>query len=229
MLMVVAIITVLVALLFPALKRLQAVRNETACVGNLRQLGVGNALYAADSGNGEWAYYQAMNITSGNQGTWSSTVIWDNQWAKNWNGIGKTYPYIKDKSVYFCPVHRARKPNSLTLDWDNPSQNISGSYVARGYNQTWNVTTGNTENKIGKKLHQVGARAIASCFFMRVPGNPNYPLSWHDERWPVLYGDGSVRKVADPPPTLPTPAEDQNVWGTTSLQWRFWDYFDTHR
>lgn len=224
LLVVVVIIAVLAALVYPVYRLAVVSGKRTACVANLRQIGTGIGLYAADTGNGEWTYYEALNITGPNRGTWSSAIVWNNDYNA-FNGVGKVYPYLKDKKVFVCPNNLQAKKGILELqEWEGASQNIFASYVARGFSQTYKSTTGDPNNAIGKKMFHVTDRAIVSCFFMQSPGNPNYPLSWHELSWPVLFGDGSVIIAEGYPPTI---SPTTNVWGVTASQWRFWDYFDT--
>ncbi len=230
LLVVIGVIVILAAIAFPVLNKAQAMKNEAICINNLRQIGLGISLYAGDVGKGEWGYYEALNITNGStRGSWSSVNIWDTNYRR-WNGTGKAYPYLKSRKVYICPNNQKQKSAILQLPtWEDAPVNLNASYVARGYDQSWISSTGETGNALGRRLGQVARRAVASCFFMNSPGNPNIPISWHDERWPVLYGDGSVKVIAGLPPKILLPAQNQNIWGTTSLQWRFWDHFDAER
>ena len=93
LLVVVAVILVLVALLLPALHRAKAHGQATACMNNLRQLGMASMAYSADAGRFpsilEWLYDRPDE----DEGDLSS---------------GKLYPYLKSKTVYLCPT-QARK------------------------------------------------------------------------------------------------------------------------
>lgn len=226
---VITLVLLLAGLLFPVIRKMSEAAKRAGCVSNLRQLGVGAALYAADAGNGEWPYYEALNIPGNDRGGWSSPIIWYNDY-KSLAGIGKVYPYVKDKKVFICPKNlpfQQRQSYFKIPDWSNASQNVWGSYVVRGYGQTYN-STGTPPNRVGKKMFEVSRRAIASCFFMQQPNNPNQPLSWHDLSWPVLFGDGSIQVIQGLPPDVED-SSSTDVWGVTSKQWKFWDHFDAHR
>ncbi len=225
-------VIILLAISFPAFKRMQDARDLANCVSRLRQLGVGMTLYAGESGKGEWAYHQALNIKNGTQGSWSGTALWQPE-HQQLNGWGKTYPYLENGDTYICPATRLEvRPVQKVRTIIGHKATVWGDYVARGYDQSRLSTTEVKGEALGRRLAQVSSRAVGSCFFLCSPNNAyphRYPFTLHHRQWPVLYGDGSISVVKGAPPLLPTPGEKQNIWGTTSLQTIFWDHFDTAR
>jgi type II secretory pathway pseudopilin PulG len=85
LLIVIAVITILISLLLPALKNAKGVAQKTNCLNNIRQLGLSLISYAND--------YNGMTPP-----TWSSTgatEIWYTCLIEN--------EYVKDKTLLLCP------------------------------------------------------------------------------------------------------------------------------
>ena len=88
LLVVIAIIAILAAILFPVFARAREQARKTSCASNLRQLGLGFAMYVQDYDermpqvwNGQW------NVNAGQQLNWGPAI----------------YPYTKNKQIYVCP------------------------------------------------------------------------------------------------------------------------------
>jgi len=105
LLVVIAIIAILAAILFPVFARAREQARKTSCASNLRQLGLGFAMYTQDYDerfpgiwSGEW------NLNAGNQ--------------RQLNWAVEIFPYIKNKQVYVCP---------------SDSSNHGSSYLGNNY------------------------------------------------------------------------------------------------
>lgn len=109
LLIVVAIIGILAALLFPVFARARESARRTSCLSNLKQLGLGFHQYTQDydeklpnvtgSGAGEgegvvggWVYYTNYQ----NDVTTASYTNFD-------VSQGSLYPYVKSRQIYICP------------------------------------------------------------------------------------------------------------------------------
>ncbi|MDX9980385.1 MAG: prepilin-type N-terminal cleavage/methylation domain-containing protein [Lentisphaeria bacterium] len=103
LLVVIAIIAILASMLLPALSKAREKARSIACAGNLKQLGLGNLMYAGDN-NG-----MLPGISHG--GT-SDTVLvpqdpdfayhpTNHVWYRSWPVY--TYPYVNSSEVYACP------------------------------------------------------------------------------------------------------------------------------
>jgi len=113
-LIVLAIITLLAALLFPVFGRVRDAGRRTSCASNLRQLGMALSQYAQDNRS----FYPALNSNSHSTGCapWADAV----------------FPYVKSEQVFECPsfpqgVYKTGCPPD---DFSDPNNKISfdGSY-----------------------------------------------------------------------------------------------------
>jgi len=83
LLVVIAIIAILAAILFPVFAKVREKARQTACLSNLKQIGLGVAQYEEDY---DEQTPNGINNYGGGQG-----------WA------GQIYPYVKSNAVYVCP------------------------------------------------------------------------------------------------------------------------------
>ena len=93
LLVVIAIIALLAAILFPAFSRARENARRSACQSNLKQLGIGIAMYAQDY-DGTMVYGNGFH---GYAGVAEGTASRGQGWA------GPMYSYIKNAQVFTCP------------------------------------------------------------------------------------------------------------------------------
>jgi prepilin-type N-terminal cleavage/methylation domain-containing protein/prepilin-type processing-associated H-X9-DG protein len=82
LLVVIAIIAILAAILFPVFARAREKARQTSCLSNLKQLGLGEMMYAQD-------YDEKYNFAY----TINPTVTWPNL----------LMPYVKNADLFTCP------------------------------------------------------------------------------------------------------------------------------
>lgn len=217
LLLAVSIIAVLAVLAFQVAKAAHEKASFTICTSNLRQIGAGLAMYAADN-NGDLPYSPKMPQYE----DWSSCLIYD-QDIQDWRYFGRLYPYLRSKSIFYCKQVTIFNDHQ-TVNFDpHPPQSIWGSYCMRGYNQSF-VVPGTI------KLRDWNSRAIGSCFMLYSPAfaeSQNAQVCYHNDKYPVLFGEGAVLVASRP--SFIKPEDKPPIWESPSLQFQIWDQFDKLR
>lgn len=125
LLVVIGIIAVLAALLFPVFKGVRQRAQATTCANNLNQLGLAFRQYLQDNGNrypgagqyqkwgngGHWvaADTNGANATGKNGVDWSAMTDISDPNGQPYTGAeakpekGGLFPYVKNKALYVCP------------------------------------------------------------------------------------------------------------------------------
>lgn len=95
LLVVISVIALLIALLLPALSKAREESRATACASNLRQIGLGHAMYQGD--NDDWT----LALSSGTFYYWYEVLRKD---------------YVKSDDVFLCPsdIHGRFNDESVT-------------------------------------------------------------------------------------------------------------------
>ena len=94
LLVVIAIIAILAAILFPVFSRAREKARETACLSNLKQLGLANHMYAQD--------YDEQFVIEDTVG---------NPQLRLTRGLT---PYVKNRQIFYCPSARALESYAQT-------------------------------------------------------------------------------------------------------------------
>lgn len=212
LLVVIAIIAILAAILFPVFAQARAKARQTACLSNMKQIGMGINMYVQDYDE----VYPANNWTYD-----------PNNWCADQGGwMQEIQPYIKNSQVYVCPDARKSNPATDFCTIPGPNGSAAGTITVPWFHYGANefvvssVTPG--INYLSWKgninMAAVGRPAelplVADCMFITFPDaarimNANYPgtpwwdypgtpdptMARHSGGSTITYGDGHAKWV----------------------------------
>ncbi len=105
LLVVIAIIAILAAILFPVFAQAREKAKQSACLSNMKQIGLAMKLYADDCDGSCVSVYD-----------WSQDVTGDGK-IDNVSWGNKILPYTKSRSIFVCPSVRDRSKTQWIVDW----------------------------------------------------------------------------------------------------------------
>ncbi len=126
LLVVIAIIAILAAILFPVFAQAKAAAKKTACLSNMKQIGLGVQLYLGDYDDRMYFRSGSANSRSGNIPTTN-----ENRW---WNLL---MPYLKTSALFRCPSDDVPTPSKDV----NGGTSIMRSYISIFPAESLNATS----------------------------------------------------------------------------------------
>ncbi|MBM3833726.1 MAG: type II secretion system protein [Verrucomicrobia bacterium] len=127
LLVCIAIISVLVGLLLPALAHAKGSARRSSCLSNLRQLGIATTMYLADNRDlMPWVADEDLQLTPP-----------VNTSGKRYNSMGSFLPlldpHLGSAQVWVCPSTPLQRSNSWLMRFASPWREIGEDYPARGW------------------------------------------------------------------------------------------------
>lgn len=213
LLIVIAIIAILAAILFPVFARSRENAKRMSCMSNMKQIGIGILQYVQDYDERfpMTAWKNANNIPTTRKGGDATVpaemfdVAPDGNGPKNYSTwMDYTFPYVKNLQVYVCPSRPMPwTDGAMVSSWNGAyGNNYSGyffpHYAYNAYISGWD--TGNAQTAV--KLSDIN-------------GPSGKFLITHNVAWPYLYSAvDDWGNSATPDMTLPAYKIDRNnqVW-----------------
>ena len=137
LLVAMSVIAVLISLMIPTLAAVRETTRKVVCSSNIRQLGLGMAMFADDE-KGMLPYSRNYNKSLTDASfqpvdlmktriTWGAT--------REWDGLGLLFDrgYCRAQGVYYCPsCPTENRLENFTGGWMNGSQEVVINYQYRG-------------------------------------------------------------------------------------------------
>ena len=198
LLIVIAIIAVLAAMLFPVLAKAKTAAQRIQCVSNLRQLGLATHLYWDDHESHSFLYQDPDRATNGGMVYWFGWI--QEGAAEGQRGFditqGALYPYLQGRGVELCP----------TLRYMDAQFKLKAAGAAYGYGYNLNLS-GASVLTVRRPADKALLADAAQINDFQAPASPDHPMleefyyldDWeptahfrHQQRANVVFLDGHV-------------------------------------
>ncbi len=193
LLVVIAIIAILAAILFPVFARAREKARQTACLSDMKQIGLAFMMYAGDYDDRPVPGSLNIGVTIPPY-TWYTTNVY-------WPQL--LYPYVKNDQVFFCPSSPLAKNFGPGAEWTVArayNQHVGPRITALGGAATTLLGMVKRPAEIGILVDSAGGCTLTVSEFIAQPTGygsgyrTTYP--WHNDGVNMTYCDGHVKWLA---------------------------------
>jgi prepilin-type N-terminal cleavage/methylation domain-containing protein/prepilin-type processing-associated H-X9-DG protein len=206
-LVVLGVLCILAALLFPVFRLVREKARQTSCTSNLLQLYKAMAMYAQDHEGRIAPYSNNIDQCIGDPTTPNKQYLLP---EKGQELVQSLLPYTKSTAIWFCPTDRYRETNSQAgyLDHRYASYHSPWRLTVKSYSQLWplrldspwgNVLLPGAEFAQGSILlsDESWTESIRYSYDTTMVRTPTPHLFSHNGRWNCLYFDGHIKSNAE--------------------------------
>ena len=206
LMVVVGLIALLISMLLPALSKVRAAANATACTANLRQMGTAWTMYVSEN-RGRLPHY-----------IWSTPGTPDIAWQAYWPGI-LDRNNVRGESL-LCPTAREPIPFNQNGGFGNVHNAWNGKFQSFGSVLRFNIPTFRIGSYGYNRSLTVGGRFTSDghlCRVTSVKPLSDVPLFFDCVFADALPSNGSETAPVSSPPNL----TGANLPSTAPEHWRF--------
>jgi prepilin-type N-terminal cleavage/methylation domain-containing protein len=181
LLVVLAIIAILAALLFPVLQGAKAKAHRTVCLGNLRQINSGVRMYSDDSSD-----YAPKTPHTNNFPSVANMVDFTGFKEIMKHNVGLNGPSSAQDKIFACPADKFYYnlvPGGEPYVAQGLHEQAFSDYSSYGFNGATgtNLISGRPASIAGRKISSIKSPARTLLVF-EIPAI--FPYSWHEPRRP---------------------------------------------
>jgi len=180
LLVVIAIIAILASILFPVFARAREKARQTACLSNMKQIGLSLQMYAQDYDE----TYPRYQFGAGPDYFWRDGIL----------------PYVKNSQLFTCPSRRTTGWNgtygasSSSYGFNCSGKGYDGQSMAYGEDPSRTIIVGESYNVHKYSPYYDLALTVAQCVRMSNDNTSNSPP--HNGGENDVYADGHAKWIS---------------------------------